>query len=223
MGSSSDDDSGESDHENEDADCGSDIALSDDELQKGDFEFVVIVTSFSCCYHFSSTFKNISSSDNIKVKDRSLKRAEILKRKGKGTGVLTVEAEEPEAEDDFFEDAPPFDENTTFNQMNLSRPLLKVSCSKILLNPKSTVLIKAFFVNSYVWFVMFIEGYRCNELCSSYSDSSCYYTHGSSRQRYLWLCCNRYRKDSSIYASCLRATSLSTSSRQHHYKVSKIC
>lgn len=29
-------------------------------------------------------------------------------------------------ESEFFEDAPPFDENASFYQMNLSRPLLKV-------------------------------------------------------------------------------------------------
>jgi len=29
-------------------------------------------------------------------------------------------------ESQFFEDAPPFDENASFYQMNLSRPLLKV-------------------------------------------------------------------------------------------------
>lgn len=31
-----------------------------------------------------------------------------------------------EQESEFFEDAPPFDENASFYQMNLSRPLLKV-------------------------------------------------------------------------------------------------
>lgn len=36
---------------------------------------------------------------------------------------LIVEGENVE---DFFEDAPPFDENSSFYQMNLSRPLMKV-------------------------------------------------------------------------------------------------
>ncbi|KAK3923300.1 putative ATP-dependent RNA helicase [Frankliniella fusca] len=84
-----------------------DIVLSDDELKK----------------------------DDIKVKDRSVKRAELLRRKGKGTGVLKVEAEEPDPEDDFFEDAPPFDESTTFNQMNLSRPLLKAIAAMNFVHP----------------------------------------------------------------------------------------
>lgn len=57
-----------------------------------------------------------------------MKRAEKLQSKGQGSNGLKVEAEELDPEDDdFFEDAPPFDENTTFNQMNISRPLLKAS------------------------------------------------------------------------------------------------
>ncbi|KAE8750031.1 hypothetical protein FOCC_FOCC003155 [Frankliniella occidentalis] len=102
-------DSDEDDSENDDAasDDNSDIVLSDDELQK----------------------------DDIKVKDRSVKRAEVLRRQGKGTGVLKVEAEEPDPEDDFFEDAPPFDESTTFNQMNLSRPLLKAIAAMNFVHP----------------------------------------------------------------------------------------
>lgn len=32
-----------------------------------------------------------------------------------------------EKQEDFFEDAPPFDLNASFYQMNLSRPLLKVT------------------------------------------------------------------------------------------------
>jgi hypothetical protein len=32
-----------------------------------------------------------------------------------------------EKAEDFFEDAPPFDLNASFYQMNLSRPLLKVN------------------------------------------------------------------------------------------------
>lgn len=35
----------------------------------------------------------------------------------------TIEGEDA---DDFFDDAPPFDENSSFQQMNLSRPLMKV-------------------------------------------------------------------------------------------------
>ncbi|KAJ1519662.1 hypothetical protein ONE63_004928 [Megalurothrips usitatus] len=78
-------------------DVSHDIEISDDELKK----------------------------DDIRVSDRAKRRAELRKRKGKGGQVLKVEAEEPDSEDDFFDDAPPFDENTTFTQMNLSRPLLK--------------------------------------------------------------------------------------------------
>lgn len=51
----------------------------------------------------------------MKKKVRS-KRA----RKKQNTGDNEVQ------ESEFFEDAPPFDENASFYQMNLSRPLLKV-------------------------------------------------------------------------------------------------
>jgi hypothetical protein len=49
-------------------------------------------------------------SDNIKVKEKM--RSKRNKKKDQQT--------------EFFEDAPPFDENASFYQMNLSRPLLKV-------------------------------------------------------------------------------------------------
>lgn len=55
--------------------------------------------------------------DNIKVKQKvSSKRT----KKKQNTGDNEVQ------ELEFFEDAPPFDENASFYQMNLSRPLLKV-------------------------------------------------------------------------------------------------
>lgn len=35
--------------------------------------------------------------------------------------------EDEDLNNDFFEEAPPFEKNITFYQMNLSRPILKVS------------------------------------------------------------------------------------------------
>ena len=60
--------------------------------------------------------------DNIKIKERAVGK----KKRKKGLDQLntsTVTAEE------FFEDAPPFDDNASFYQINLSRPLLKVCFS----------------------------------------------------------------------------------------------
>lgn len=42
-----------------------------------------------------------------------------------------LEKTSDETLDDFFEDAPPLDLNASFYQMNLSRPLLKVTCDKL--------------------------------------------------------------------------------------------
>lgn len=59
----------------------------------------------------------LSFSDNIKVKEKMISKRNKKKKK-------VGDTEEQESE--FFEDAPPFDENASFYQMNLSRPLLKV-------------------------------------------------------------------------------------------------
>jgi hypothetical protein len=56
-------------------------------------------------------------SDDIKVKEKMRTKRNKTKQK-----VHHNEKQESE----FFEDAPPFDENASFYQMNLSRPLLKV-------------------------------------------------------------------------------------------------
>lgn len=55
--------------------------------------------------------------DNIKIKERGLSK----KKKKKAL----EEAEEKAATAEFFEDAPVYEENYSFYQMNLSRPLLK--------------------------------------------------------------------------------------------------
>ncbi|XP_034250297.1 probable ATP-dependent RNA helicase DDX27 [Thrips palmi] len=73
--------------------------------------------------------------DDIKLKERNLKRSEKSQSKDPGSNVLKVEAEELESEDDFFEDAPPFDESSTFSQMNLSRPLVKAITSMNFIHP----------------------------------------------------------------------------------------
>jgi hypothetical protein len=56
-------------------------------------------------------------SDNIKVKEKV--RSKRNKKKQKMDNNEDLQSE-------LFEDAPPFDENASFYQMNLSRPLLKV-------------------------------------------------------------------------------------------------
>lgn len=102
-------DSNASDVDDADSDLDSDVELSDDDLME----------------------------DDIKLKKKNLKRAEKIQSKDKGSNGLKVEAEELDSEeDDFFEDAPPFDENTTFNQMNISRPLLKVSNFEVIYHAK---------------------------------------------------------------------------------------
>jgi len=66
--------------------------------------------------------------DVITVKERSKKRSKFLQSKDPGNkSGVTVEAEENSDGDEYFEDAPPFDESISFNEMNISRPLLKVS------------------------------------------------------------------------------------------------
>jgi hypothetical protein len=56
-------------------------------------------------------------SDNIKVKEKVRSKRNKKKQQMDNN---------KDGQSDFFEDAPPFDENASFYQMNLSRPLLKV-------------------------------------------------------------------------------------------------
>uniref|UniRef100_A0A1B6CUR1 RNA helicase n=2 Tax=Clastoptera arizonana TaxID=38151 RepID=A0A1B6CUR1_9HEMI len=63
--------------------------------------------------------------DNIRIKEKS-----VSKKKKK-----RIKLEDVELAQDFFEDAPPFDENASFYQMNLSRPLLKAISSMNFVNP----------------------------------------------------------------------------------------
>ena len=70
--------------------------------------------------------------DAIKDKEKS-----IRKRKKKKTDESEEDSnsdEEEKQKKEFFEDAPPFQENMSFYQMNLSRPLLKVLYKDILFN-----------------------------------------------------------------------------------------
>jgi hypothetical protein len=62
-------------------------------------------------------------SDNIKVKEKV--RSKRNKKKQKMDNNEDQQSE-------FFEDAPPFDENASFYQMNLSRPLLKVKLATMI-------------------------------------------------------------------------------------------
>uniref|UniRef100_A0A1B6G1W7 RNA helicase n=1 Tax=Cuerna arida TaxID=1464854 RepID=A0A1B6G1W7_9HEMI len=66
--------------------------------------------------------------DNIRNKEKN-----IGKKKKKKMKLLENNAEEKSEE--FFEDAPPFDMNTSFYQMNLSRPLLKAIGSMNFVTP----------------------------------------------------------------------------------------
>lgn len=56
--------------------------------------------------------------DNIKIKERAVGK----KKRKKG---LDPDSASMVSKEEFFEDAPPFDDNASFYQMNLSRPLLK--------------------------------------------------------------------------------------------------
>ncbi|XP_021914153.1 probable ATP-dependent RNA helicase DDX27 isoform X2 [Zootermopsis nevadensis] len=64
--------------------------------------------------------------DNIKVKEKMISKRNKKKKK-------VGDTEEQESE--FFEDAPPFDENASFYQMNLSRPLLKAIAAMNFIHP----------------------------------------------------------------------------------------
>nr|QOS47369.1 DEAD-box DDX27 [Locusta migratoria] len=66
--------------------------------------------------------------DDIKVKEKKLKGKKKIKQE------LDIEVDE-EAEKEFFEDAPPFEENASFYQMNLSRPLLKAVAALKFVHP----------------------------------------------------------------------------------------
>jgi hypothetical protein len=67
--------------------------------------------------------------DNIKNRQKLIgkKKQKRLAKEGKLKQVEAEEYEENEGGKEFFEDAPPVEENSSFHQMNLSRPLLKVS------------------------------------------------------------------------------------------------
>ncbi|XP_049789458.1 probable ATP-dependent RNA helicase DDX27 [Schistocerca nitens] len=66
--------------------------------------------------------------DDIKVKEKKLKGKKKMKQEP------DIEVDE-EAEKEFFEDAPPFEENASFYQMNLSRPLLKAVAALKFVHP----------------------------------------------------------------------------------------
>ncbi|KAI5712828.1 hypothetical protein M8J75_011509 [Diaphorina citri] len=65
--------------------------------------------------------------DNIKNRQKLIgkKKQKRLAKEGKLKQVEAEEYEENEGGKEFFEDAPPVEENSSFHQMNLSRPLLK--------------------------------------------------------------------------------------------------
>ena len=76
----------------------------------------------------------------------------------------------------------------SFNDMNLSRPLLKVGNSKKficylvnLINLEVYMFVKKNLVNLYA-------GTECNELCGANSDSEVLYSSCSSRKGYLRVC-----------------------------------
>ncbi|XP_054276590.1 probable ATP-dependent RNA helicase DDX27 [Macrosteles quadrilineatus] len=64
------------------------------------------------------------SEDELKRDDIKLKEKKIGKKKLKKMKLMEND-DKSEKQEDFFEDAPPFDLNASFYQMNLSRPLLK--------------------------------------------------------------------------------------------------
>lgn len=98
---------------NESSDCDS---LSDDELKKG---FVLSVLHIKL--NMNLIYLVILFTDGIKDRQKLVgKRNKKKKETEENKNEITVEDEE-----EFFEDAPPYEENASFYQMNISRPLMK--------------------------------------------------------------------------------------------------
>ncbi|KAG8229852.1 hypothetical protein J437_LFUL009127 [Ladona fulva] len=93
--------------ESESEQSDNDISLSEDELQK----------------------------DKIQVKERALKNSMRIKRKLEGKDVEDKDDKDPAESNEFFDDAPPFDENASFYEMNLSRPLMKAISAMNFVHP----------------------------------------------------------------------------------------
>ncbi|XP_071447864.1 probable ATP-dependent RNA helicase DDX27 [Hetaerina americana] len=74
--------------------------------------------------------------DTIRVRERALKNSRRLAKKEQSKGIEEKEEEDEEIEsNEYFDDAPPFDENASFYEMNLSRPLLKAISSMNFTHP----------------------------------------------------------------------------------------
>lgn len=107
-------------------------------------------------------------SDKLKERERRVGK----KNKNKKVEDVKQEACTVEDEEEYFEDAPPFDENSSFYQMNLSRPLMKVIEKFKFYVVHSTIIS----IIRILILLIFLEqnntGYRCFKLCPSYSDPS---------------------------------------------------
>lgn len=73
------------------------------------------------------------SEDELKKDDIKIKERAVGKRKRKK--ILDPDSTSTVSKEEFFEDAPPFDDNTSFYQMNLSRPMLKAIGSMNFIHP----------------------------------------------------------------------------------------
>lgn len=70
-------------------------------------------------------------SDGLKEREKLVGKRKKKRKKDEDNNEnekCTIEGEDAE---EFFDDAPPHDENSSFQQMNLSRPLMKVRINNL--------------------------------------------------------------------------------------------
>ncbi|XP_075223174.1 dead-box helicase Rs1 [Lycorma delicatula] len=74
--------------------------------------------------------------DEIKVKEKKLtKKKKKIKKIGLISSFDSNDEDDEQKKKEFFEDAPPYDENVSFYEMNLSRPLMKAIGSMGFVHP----------------------------------------------------------------------------------------
>ena len=202
----------DSDNEEDDADAqksanpdaqngASDDELSDWEMKEGEESSRSIVFRIM----------NYSWSLLILITDTIRKREKRLgKNKRKKLNNADESAPEPEESASTHpEILPPSDEQSTFFEMNLSRPLMKV--------------IHLRYVFKYYWssasFQRVISGNRRSELRASHADPGENNSHCLRRSWYLRLCRYRYRKNSRIYAADPRTITVQTEAIHSCYPV----
>jgi hypothetical protein len=151
-------------------------------------------------------------SDDELQEDEIRLKGKMKGSKGRKKNKKEESEEEEENDDEKLEEDPDyvFETNMSFQQMNLSRPLLKVHINLAGLIFLSCICSLKSCHNhcAFLLFTYFLTVNHISWLCSSYTDPSCCNSSGAFGTRYLWLCSYWNRQNGSLYAASIRATPL---------------